>query len=213
MINTAGLLSVHRFVSHITGFAGHFAVAIYDHEYLMALYALSLPATFLFGSMYSGYFTEARRLRGHSPQYVLVMLTITLILLALGLAGTAGALGVFGEPFESLRDYILLVALSFACGAQNGLFTHYSGSVIRTTHLTGITTDLGIGLIREFFVKDVKEGKLNMVRLELICSFIIGSVVSVYIFMGLEFAAFFILAALALGITARLYWSSRKQTV
>ncbi len=33
-----------------------------------------------------------------------------------------------------------------ACGLQNGLATSYSGAVVRTTHMTGIVTDLGITL-------------------------------------------------------------------
>ncbi|WP_156312572.1 DUF1275 family protein [Marinagarivorans algicola] len=35
---------------------------------------------------------------------------------------------------------------SSACGLQNALITIYSGAVIRTTHTTGIFTDLGIML-------------------------------------------------------------------
>jgi uncharacterized membrane protein YoaK (UPF0700 family) len=35
---------------------------------------------------------------------------------------------------------------AMACGLQNAMATSYSGAVIRTTHITGIVTDLGIAV-------------------------------------------------------------------
>jgi len=209
MLNTAGFISVHQFVSHVTGFAGHFAVALFERSYVLAFYALSLPVTFLIGSVFSAYFTEARRRQGKDPTYFPVMFTITAFLFLLGFIGQIGYLGQFGEAFDNFSDFILLAILSFTCGAQNALFTHYSGSVIRTTHLTGLTTDLGIGLVRQFWVKDHHESKFNKIRAELIGSFIVGSVISVYVFNSFEFSAFYLTSLIALGISIRLYRTSK----
>jgi uncharacterized membrane protein YoaK (UPF0700 family) len=43
-------------------------------------------------------------------------------------------------------DYMGDCLAAMACGLQNAMATHYSGAVIRTTHVTGIITDLGIAV-------------------------------------------------------------------
>ena len=62
-----------------------------------------------------------------------------------------GWFGEFGEPLRLKRDYLLLALLCTASGLQNAVVSSLSGSIIRTTHLTGTTTDLGIGLIRVLY--------------------------------------------------------------
>jgi Protein of unknown function (DUF1275) len=49
------------------------------------------------------------------------------------------------EPDEEQRKpYFCLYMLAMACGMQNGMTTRYSGAVVRTTHLTGMFTDMGL---------------------------------------------------------------------
>ena len=72
------------------------------------------------------------------------------LILAVEIAGFNKAFARFGEPFGRSSDYFLLGALCLICGIQNGTVSLVSKSVVRTTHLTGLTTDLGIGLVRVF---------------------------------------------------------------
>jgi uncharacterized membrane protein YoaK (UPF0700 family) len=46
-----------------------------------------------------------------------------------------------GVPF-------LIIGLSFLMGLQNAIVTHISQARVRTTHVSGMATDLGIGLAR-----------------------------------------------------------------
>ena len=126
--------------------------------------------------------------------------------------GTYGFFGQFGEPFGDLHDFLLLSLLALSCGAQNAIITHYSGTIVRTTHLTGITTDLGIGLAKYFVSNDKKEGRLNRMRIDLIVAFIVGSLVGVFAFPKLQFSGFFVSAALSLLVGIKLY-SSRKSLI
>ncbi|MCB0370225.1 MAG: DUF1275 domain-containing protein, partial [Bdellovibrionales bacterium] len=77
------------------------------------------------------------------------------------------------------QEYIMLVLLSAASGIQNALITYVSKSVVRTTHLTGLTTDLGVGIIRLFSSPNShtkkEEQKATGMRLGIIISFILGS--------------------------------------
>lgn len=210
-INIGGLLTIHLFVSHITGFSAHFSLAFKEYNFFKSFYFLLVPFFFLMGSFVSALFTDLRKNKNLQPVYLYIMLMLSLIFLAVSLFGKMGFFGVFGEPFENFRDFVLLSLLAFSCGSQNAIFTHYSKSIIRTTHLTGITTDLGIGLSKYFFSSDFNEGKLNRIRIELILSFILGSLIGSYTFPSYQFLAFLLPSILSLIIGIRLF-STRLST-
>jgi uncharacterized membrane protein YoaK (UPF0700 family) len=200
-VNIGGMLAVHHFVSHITGFAGLTAIAFFRANYIEVLLNLLIPVFFLFGSFVTGLFTEVRRQQGKAPVYVFSMIAIAFVFLTIALLGPLNLLGNFGAPIEGVRDYGLLCLLSFACGAQNALFTSASAAIVRTTHLTGITTDLGIGLAKVFAGKySAEDFAANRLRIAIIVNFLLGSFVGVYCFNHFHYSAFFIPAGLSLFI-------------
>lgn len=206
-INVAGLLSIHLFVSHVTGFSAHFSEALVSKNGEKVFYFLLVPFFFLCGSFFSALFTQVEKRARKTPRYLVVMITLAVIYFIIFIAGHLGAFGDFGEHFSNMRDFILLALLAFSCGGQNALFTHYSNSIIRTTHLTGITTDLGIGLSKYFISKDRKEGKLNRIRIEIILFFLVGSVIGSLIIPKLQFSAFVFPALISCFIGVRLHKS------
>lgn len=216
-VNIAGLLSVHFFVSHITGFSTHFSLELVDANFLRAFYLILVPFFFLAGAFFSSLFTEVRKEKNKTPIYIHILLCMSLLFLSVALLGWAQYFGKFGEPLQNVRDFILLCLLAFSCGAQNAIFTSYSKSVIRTTHLTGIATDLGIGLAKAFISKDLKEQTINRIRIELIISFTLGGVIGAFIMPKMEFLGFLIPAFISLVIGLRLFMTKtklvRKETV
>lgn len=67
-------------------------------------------------------------------------------------------------------------------GLQNALVTIISNSVVRTTHLTGLFTDLGIEFSQLFFYKD-DEHRNKLIssiklRLTIVFTFFIGGIVA-----------------------------------
>ena len=87
-----------------------------------------------------------------------------------------------------------MTLLCLASGLQNALVTSASGSV-RTTHLTGVTTDLAAGLVRLIFSRAAtgrasKEGIANIARIGIIGAFILGSTASVFLFMRADYLGF-----------------------
>lgn len=209
-INIGGLLTVHLFVSHVTGFAAHFSVALSLGQMLKSLYFVLVPIFFLLGAVFSSLFTEVQREKNISPKYYVTMFVLFLIYMTVSIGGEFGVLGVFGEPFINIRDFILLILLSFSCGCQNALVTHYSRSIIRTTHLTGITTDLGIGIAKFFVSRNSNEGKLNRIRLEIIISFVLGSLLGSLIFPKYKFLSFLFPAVISGFIGIKLYLNYEK---
>ena len=209
-LNVAGLLTVHIFVSHVTGFSAHFSLNILDGNTLKSFYFLLVPLFFLFGAFFSCLFTEIRKKNAKQPGYINILCTLSIIFMMVALLGENNFFGEFGEPFSNFRDFILLSILAFACGSQNAIFTHYSKSIIRTTHLTGITTDLGIGLAKYLIFKNNEEHVINKVRIDIIISFIIGSIFAGYILPRLQFLGFLIPAIISLVVGLRLFATKKN---
>lgn len=214
VINCGGFMACHRFVTHVTGFATHFGTEIATAHYRSAFGILVVPLFYLLGSFCTGYFTEVRMAKKQKPKYHQIFGFIAISLGALALAGTAGAFGVFGEPLNLYSDYLLLATLCFCSGVQNATVTSASGSVIRTTHLTGITTDLGLSLMKylsfyprswnktDELTSQRSKDKLNIIiRMGLILSFILGSVFGGVVFLNFEYLGFFLPCAISLALT------------
>ena len=87
-------------------------------------------------------------------------------------------LAVFGQFLISQNPNLLACSMLFAMGLQNSLVTTISNSTVRTTHLTGLFTDLGIELSQLFFFKQ-KDQKYKLyssikLRLTIITFFFLG---------------------------------------
>jgi uncharacterized membrane protein YoaK (UPF0700 family) len=207
-INVGGILSVHRFVSHVTGFASNAGIELSKNNIFTAFSMILVPVAFLLGSAISGFFIERHRENNQSPNYFLVLSLMSLIYFSIAIIGANGFFGIFGEELLGPRDYALLIILCLSCGIQNAVVTSWSGAVVRTTHLTGITTDLGIGIVKFFNLKNEHhknlEGRANKLRAGLIFSFFLGSFFGALVFNQLLFNAFLIPAFLSFGIALKL---------
>ncbi len=64
---------------------------------------------------------------------------------------------------------------AFGCGLQNALATHYKGTILRTTHVTGLLTDLGSNLGLRLRGVDVNRWRI-LVPLLLVLSFFTGAI-------------------------------------
>lgn len=202
-VNAGGYIACRRFVTHVTGFATLFGVDAANGDLAAALGMLSVPAFFLLGVMVGAFFTDAALVQGRSPHYSLVMSLSAALLLIVVLAGYLGAFGVFGDRFHLERDYLLLILLCAASGLQNAAITTASSSVMRATHLTGITTDLGIGLTRALFghmpaERRRREFYRNWLRLGLIISFGFGAVLGALLFQAVQYLGFLLPFALSI---------------
>jgi uncharacterized membrane protein YoaK (UPF0700 family) len=85
--------------------------------------------------------------------------------------------------------------LLFAMGMQNALVTVISGSVVRTTHLTGTFTDLGIELGQLRLHRDAKQTELISkikLRLSIIFFFMFGALAGAYLFRRFSFLSFLV---------------------
>lgn len=204
VLNVGGFMACHRFVSHVTGFATFFGYEISQEQYGHALGMLLVPLFFLCGAMLSGLLVDIRLKLHKKPKYYLIFGVMFFLILLVVIGGFNNVFGQFGEPLSQKRDYALLALLCLICGLQNGTITTVSKAVVRTTHLTGMTTDLGIGIVRVLHKKQLAnpltdELRANLMRIGIIFFFGLGSVAGAFIFRQLGFRGF-LLPALISGI-------------
>jgi uncharacterized membrane protein YoaK (UPF0700 family) len=133
MVNVVGFLSFeHQAVTHLTGTTSMLAAAIAEGNTSGSLHLAAVAGSFLLGAVLSGMIIQDSTLK-LGRRYGVV-----LVLEALMLAAAVPLL----QAHHDAGAYLA----SCACGLQNAMATTYSGSVIRTTHLSGMFTDLGIFL-------------------------------------------------------------------
>ena len=202
-INAGVFLAAGSFVTHVTGFATMFGIGAANGRWDEAIGILTVPFFFLLGTMLSAYLIDYRFHRGKQPHYDWVMFLEFLCLLVVAAGGHFKKFGIFGEALKLKQDYLLLALLCLASGLQNAAITTASGASVRTTPLTGLTTDLGIGIVRALgYDKHPRERnaelQANWVRLGTIIAYIGGSLIGAALFIRLDYLGFLLPACLAL---------------
>ena len=203
-LNAGGFLASHRFVSHMTGFGTSVGINLSLSEFAIASEMILAPISFICGAAFAGYLIDRSLERGKEPKVLNGIICIIILNAFVFFGGINGFFGGFGEPLLLQRDFFLMCILTFLCGLQNGLFVTVTSGQIRTTHITGLTTDFGLNLvkIRALHVKELKknEKRKNRLRMKTILSFSIGSLISALIFLKLEYWGFLISTLLSLVI-------------
>ena len=133
MVNAVGFLAFgHQAITHLTGTTTLLGVALANGEAAVAVELLLFIGSFFVGATASGALLRDSTLRLGRRYGVALMLESLLLLLAIPLLRQHSTAGI--------------CLASAACGLQNAMASTYSGHVLRTTHLSGIVTDLGIML-------------------------------------------------------------------
>jgi uncharacterized membrane protein YoaK (UPF0700 family) len=130
-----------EFVSNMTGNVTSLGKSVSGGDHRGILLFGSLWLSFLAGAAGSAVMTESSRRRGAASKYVLP-LALEAALLTFVMIGIGRYYPLHGTAL--LPILLLGCAAAMAMGLQNATITKISGAVVRTTHLTGVTTDLGI---------------------------------------------------------------------
>jgi uncharacterized membrane protein YoaK (UPF0700 family) len=143
--NAGGFLAVHQYTSHMTGVISQMADHLALQQMGLVLAGLGSLISFMSGAACSAIlFNWARRKQLHS-KYALALLLEALLLLVFGVLGASLSRQMF------LFVPLTVMLLCFIMGLQNAIITKISNAEIRTTHVTGLVTDLGIELGKLFY--------------------------------------------------------------
>jgi uncharacterized membrane protein YoaK (UPF0700 family) len=143
--NIIAVLVCGHVASHVTGHASQLGQAAAGGDWNLALFVGAILVAFFLGAVLSACATEIARWRGVRSVYV-VPAALELVLLAV-----FAQLVRLHDPAHVESGAMLwwmTIVASIAMGLQNATITRISGGVVRTTHLTGVLTDLGLESVR-----------------------------------------------------------------
>ena len=189
MINVSSLIIFFSFTSNVTGYYAILASEIVKGNIYQALIVLSWIFLFFFGGFVSNLIVISLNSRN---TYLAHSLPIVLEIICLAFVGIYGSF-VYQE---TLRETEVLVSIMlFAMGLQNGLTASISNFSVKTTHLTGATTDLGI-FFSMFTKKRFRNNRAITDKAKLIfsifISYVAGAIIASYYFNIIRFKIFYV---------------------
>lgn len=208
-VNAGGFMAVQAYTSHVTGSVSRAADDLALGRIDLALAAGLVVLAFFLGALTSGFLVNyalRRRIRGH---YAASVAFEAALLIGFALHGPRLA----AASLLQVPDTVLL--LSFVMGMHNALITQVSQAVVRTTHMTGIVTDLGLEASRLLYLNRSRDKRLlpviadrSKIRLHgaLLGSFFVGGVAGALAFSQGSYKAALPLAAILLALSARPLW-------
>lgn len=213
-INAGGFLAIGTYTSHMTGVVSSMADEVVLGRWSLARLGLASLLSFMVGSATSSVLINwARRLRSRHEYALPLMLEATLLLL----------FGLLGALQHGIGNLVMLTAmlLCFIMGLQNAMITKVSQAEIRTTHVTGLVTDIGIELGKLVYWNQgsaaatqprivANRSKLRL-HCALVLSFFVGGVVGALGFQQAGYIATLPLAV-ALGVLSSGTLMPRAQT-
>ena len=168
MVNAVGFLGFeHQAVTHLTGTTTLFGAALATGDSHAATGLAGVAIAFMIGAALSGMIVQDATLR-LGRRY--------------GVALALESLLLFASAYLFRRQEVSGAWLAaMACGLQNAMATTYSGAIIRTSHLSGMFTDLGIGLGHALRGLPLQRRRLSLCAL-IISSFFAGGVIGTLLF-------------------------------
>ena len=197
-VNAITFVACSRFVTHVTGSVSNIGMGAGQ----LAFEGSVLLGCLIAGAMSSAILIDGRHHRGKKPLHAVPLLLTSLLLALVGMLGVSGAFGPFNSEVDGPRDFVFLSVLAFAMGLQNASVATSTGLIVRTTHMTGAATDLGVHLASALYAGGearrlaVRHAGLRAGK---IAAFVVGGVAGAGLAIKFASGAFFVPALLVGG--------------
>ena len=165
--NAGGFFAVRQYTSHMSGIVSGMADNLALGALPLVLSGSAAVLAFLIGSATTAVLLRWTRAHQSASEYALPLFVEAVMLLVFGWTG---------HIFGGRRALGSILLLCYAMGLQNAILTRVSDAVIRTTHLTGMITDVGIKLGRMIYAAFHHEPlttSIEMSKLQLLSSLIV----------------------------------------
>ena len=192
-LNAGGFLAIGQYTSHMSGIVSSAADNIVLGHFALAFSSFLALCAFLCGSASTAIFVNYARRNGFTYIYTPTLIFEAVLLLFFGLVGKKL------QQHELIQLSLIAILLCYVMGLQNALITKISNAEIRTTHVTGMVTDIGIELGKLLYWNrsasqlDQAEVSANRNKLKiyglLVISFFSGGLVGALGFKHLGFIA------------------------
>lgn len=202
-LNAGGFLAIGQYTSHITGMVSQLADQLVLGQFALAGIAAVSWVAFASGAASTAVMVNYLRRRGARNLFAVPLLAEALLILLFGTFG--GTL----RQHELADVSLAVITLCFTMGLQNALITKISLAEIRTTHLTGLTTDLGIEIGKLLYWNRWTDGEERVavranagrlrVHASLLGAFLLGAIAGA---LSFNVAGFIATVPLALALAA-----------
>lgn len=184
MVNAAGLFAFSVLTTNVTGHAALLAQKLATGDLRAARMVGLWLLLFLGGAFFSSFCMGQKQKKGYAIPIVIEIIILVLV-------------GSFGHTFDHsiIKTEYFAGSLLFAMGMQNALVSTISGNVVRTTHLTGMFTDLGIDLYQLIAAPAKSMGGVQrkiVLRLVIIFFFLAGGIAGGFMFLQMSYATFYL---------------------
>jgi uncharacterized membrane protein YoaK (UPF0700 family) len=197
MTNVTGLLAFLVFTSNVTGHVANLSKHIVEQNFDEMLVFLLWLLMFFLGAFVANFIVKSYEdksyYRAHSIPVVIEIIVLLFV-------------AVYGNHFYRETQYereIVIAVLLFSMGLQNSLVSTISGGLIKSSHLTGLFTDLG-GELAEWMHPKTKKADAVIskiyIRLTVLGFYILGGIIGGYFFNLYEFAIFYAVPLILLTI-------------
>ena len=191
-VNVGGFVTSGSFVSHVTGTSSNIGIGFAKMDLLFLLTFFTVLISFIGGAAFAGNYIGKYEQEGKKPRYTFVtgvkcfFFFLVLLLSELDLQNTI-------QLSQTYINTTIIFLLSFCCGAQNSTCSLATNGFLKPTHMTGLSTSVGID-IAKYFSKMFGKGKLtatkvekdaitkNYLRIAILFSFISVGVIASFIF-------------------------------
>ncbi|TFF37746.1 YoaK family protein [Mucilaginibacter psychrotolerans] len=185
-VNAEGFLGFSVLTTNVTGHAALLAERIAFLDWKTAAVIALWMFLFLAGAFFTGIILSFTGENQRFSYFIPVIIEILILLIS----------ALYGHLYNGSQAgrHYFAGSLLFAMGLQNALVSMVSGSVVRTTHLTGTVTDLGIDLAHIIHGDTAGRQELRSkirLRLFIIFSFMSGAVLGAFLFQGFGFRSFY----------------------
>jgi uncharacterized membrane protein YoaK (UPF0700 family) len=186
IVNVVGYLGFeHQAITHLTGTTSLLGAALVQGDARAIGGLLGVVLAFVAGAMASGLIIQDSTVQLGRRYGVVLSIEALLLVLAVPL-------------FERRMIAGALLAAA-ACGLQNAMASTYSGSLIRTSHVTGLFTDLGIALGHALRGMPIAKRRLALCAL-VICGFLAGGIAGAWLYSFFGYRTLYFPAALTGGV-------------
>jgi uncharacterized membrane protein YoaK (UPF0700 family) len=194
MVNVVGYLGFeHQAITHLTGTTTLLGSAIARADARSGLQLAGVLTAFVLGAALSGLIVQDGALQLGRRYGIALSLVSLLLLLSIPMLERQWITGAW--------------VAAAACGLQNAMVTTYSGAAVRTTHLSGMFTDLGIGIGHALRGMPLQKRRLLLSAL-IISGFLSGCIIGALLFQAYAYRALLVPAGLT-GATGSIYATYR----
>lgn len=156
-VNAGGFLAVQAFTSHVTGVVSRAADELVLGHTAIAMVSIGVVVSFFAGAFCAGFLISLGRRYRFQAHYALSLMLEAVLLLVFGF---------MGSQLHQVKHFYVpatVALLSFVMGMHNSVVTTISNAEVRTTHLTGIVTDMGLEFSRLLYFNVEDEGMKRIV--------------------------------------------------